>query len=209
MARILDAKCKLCRREGEKLFLKGEKCFSNKCPLLKRNYPPGLHGTKGRPRLSNYGLQLREKQKAKRLYRLSETQFYNYYRKAIRQKGETAENFVRLLETRLDNIIYRLGLASSRDLARQMVSHGFVLVNKRPVSIPSFQARTGDELTIKEQKRGQPAFKEVLRKLEKYEVPAWLSLDKKILTAKVVGLPTGQDLKQNFQTQLIIEFYSR
>lgn len=209
MARGIDHKCKQCRREGEKLFLKGEKCFSGKCPIVKRNYPPGLHGVKGRGRQSNFGLQLREKQKAKRLYRLSESQFYNYFQKATRQQGETAENFLRLLELRLDNVIYRLGIGESRDQARQIVGHGFVLVNGRGVNIPSYQVKAGDEITIKETKLKRPAFQEKVKKLEKHDAPSWLSLDKSAVKAKVTALPAMPELKQSFQPQLIIEFYSR
>ncbi|MFA5106969.1 MAG: 30S ribosomal protein S4 [Patescibacteria group bacterium] len=209
MARGIDHKCKQCRREGEKLFLKGEKCFSGKCPIVKRNYPPGLHGVKGRSRQSNFGMQLREKQKAKRLYRLSERQFFNYFQKATKQQGETVENFLRLLELRLDNVIYRLGIGASRDQARQIVGHGFVLVNGRGVNIPSYQVKAGDVITIKETKQKRPAFQEALKKLEKHETPSWLSFDKPAVKATVTAVPTMPELKQNFQPQLIIEFYSR
>ncbi len=210
MGRSLDSKCKKCRREGEKLFLKGEKCFTNKCPLVKRNYPPGIHGqSQRRGRTSNYGIQLREKQKAKRLYGLGETQFYNYFQKALTQKGETGENLSRLLEKRLDNAVYRLGLGDSRSQARQVVNHSHVLVNGRTVNIPSYQVKVGDEIAVKEARMDKKYFKELLKKIEKKEIPSWLSLDKKTLKGKVTGEPTPEELKQNFQSQPIIEFYSR
>lgn len=205
-----DSKCTQCRREGEKLFLKGEKCYTSKCPIVKRNFPPGQHGAKGRGRMSNYGTHLREKQKAKREYGLKETQFYNYFRKAERQTGDTAETLSRLLETRLDNVVYRLGIGTSRVQARQLVNHGHFLVNGRGTDIPSYQVRANDVIQVKPKRlTDKKYFQEALKRIVKHEPPAWLTLDKVKLEGKVLALPTMADLKQNFQTQLIIEFYSR
>ncbi|MDD5566842.1 MAG: 30S ribosomal protein S4 [Patescibacteria group bacterium] len=209
MSVLKNSKCSKCRREGEKLFIKGEKCFTTKCPVLKRNYPPGLQGVKGRGRLSNYGLQLREKQKAKRQYGLRETQFFNYFKKALQQKGDTAVNLARLLEFRLDNTAFRLGFGVSRNQARQLVSHGHFLVNGRSVNIPSYQVKVGDEIIVKEGRMKKAYFQELVKRIAKRETPSWLSLDKKELKGKVIGDPTAEELKQNFQSQLIIEFYSR
>ena len=209
MGRSLDPKCKQCRREGEKLFIKGEKCSTNKCPIVKRNYPPGAQGAARRGRMSNYGLQLREKQKARRIYGLRETQFYNYYTKALKMKGETGENLQRLLERRLDNVVYRLGMSGSRNQARQMVNHGHFAVNGRSVNIPSYQVKVGEEIKVKQNRVGKSFFKDLVKKIEKHEIPSWLTLDKKELVGKVSGAPTQEELAQNFKPQLIIEFYSR
>jgi len=209
MGRDLDPKCKKCRREGEKLFLKGEKCFTNKCPIVKRNYPPGLQGAARRGRQSNYGVQLREKQKARRLYGLSESQFFNYLQKAIKQEGETGENLTKLLERRLDNVVYRLGIGSSRSQARQLVGHGHFLINNRSVNIPSYQVKIGDEIKVKDIRKAKSIFKDLLKTIEKHEAPSWLSLERKELVGKVTSEPTAEELKQSFQPQLIIEFYSR
>jgi small subunit ribosomal protein S4 len=204
-----NSKCTQCRREGEKLFLKGEKCSTGKCSMVKRNYPPGQHGGKGRGRMSNYGQQLREKQKAKRQYGLKETQFYNYFQKAEQQAGDTAESLSRLLESRLDNVVYRLGIGTSRVLSRQLVSHGQFLVNGRSTDIPSFQVRVNDTIQVKPNRITKKYFQDTLKRIAKYETPVWLTLDKSKLEGKVLALPSAADLKQNFQTQLIIEFYSR
>jgi small subunit ribosomal protein S4 len=210
MARNLDPKCKQCRREGIKLFLKGEKCFSPKCPLIKRNYPPGAHGpNKKFSHFSAYGKQLREKQKAKRSYRLLEKQFKNYYLKSLKSSGDTVENFLRLLEMRLDNIVYRLGLAGSRDLARQLINHGHILVNDKKVTIPSYQVRVGQEIGLKKKSLEIPQFKEQLDRLKKIEVPGWLSLTPEQSTGKVAALPKKEELALPFDPTLIIEFYSR
>jgi small subunit ribosomal protein S4 len=210
MARDLNPKCKQCRREGSKLFLKGEKCFSSKCPLLKRNYPPGVHGpAKKITRLSSYGKQLREKQRVKRTYRLLERQLKNYYLKALKNTGDTSENFLRFLERRLDNVVYRLGLAPSHDSARQMVNHGHILVNGKKVTIPSYQVKVGQEIRIKEVSQQKPAIKEQLLKLKKIEVPEWLSKDPEKASGKVVSLPKKEEINLAFDPTLIIEFYSR
>lgn len=210
MARNLDPKCKQCRREGTKLFLKGEKCFSPGCPLLKRNYPPGVHGpTQRRTHLSSYGRQLREKQKAKRTYRLLERQFKNYYLKASKKAGDTLENFLQLLETRLDNIVYRLGLAPSKDMARQLVNHGHIMVDNKKVTIPSYQVKVGQEVSFKKGSLNKPVIKERLEKIKKVEVVGWLSLDAEKVAGKIVSLPKKEELSLAFDPTLIIEYYSR
>ncbi len=210
MARNLDPKCKQCRRESAKLFLKGEKCFSPKCPILKRDYPPGFHGTsKRRRRISSYGQQLRGKQKAKRIYRLLEKQFKNYYLKAVKIKGDTSENLLQLLERRLDNVVYRLGFASSRDNARQLISHGHITVNKRKVFIPSYQVKVGQEIDIKKSSLTKPYWQSQLPRLSKVEAPGWLSLDAENHIAKIISLPEKEDLVVPFDPTLIIEYYSR
>lgn len=209
MAKSTDPKCKQCRREGIKLFLKGEKCFSVKCPMIKRNYPPGIHGQKGRRRSTEYGTQLREKQKAKRIYGILERQFRNYYLKAIRQKGDTGEIIQQLLETRLDNVVYKAGFAQSHKQARQMVNHGLFSVNNKKVNIPSFQLKPKDEIAIKPQRAEAKIFADLDKKLEKQNIPAWLSLDLKAKKIKVLNKPKQGELEQTFNPRLIVEFYSR
>lgn len=209
MAKNLDPKCKQCRREGTKLFLKGEKCFSPKCPMIKRNYPPGIHGTKRQKRLTEYGQQLREKQKAKRIYGILEKQFRNYYKKAIHKKGDTGEILQQFLEMRLDNIVYRSGLAKSRNQARQMVNHGLFLVNGKKVDIPSYQVKPKDEISIKPEKAKAKNFADLDKTLEKHEAPNWISFDKKDKKAKILNKPAGGELDQPFNPRLIVEFYSK
>lgn len=210
MARKLGSKCKLCRRHGEKLNLKGDKCQSGKCPIIKRSYPPGQHGPLARPRHTGYGLQLREKQKAKNIYGLLEQQFRNYFVKAAKLSGNTAEYLVVMLEMRLDNVVYKLGLAKSRSLARQIISHGSVRVNGRKVTIPSYQVKAGDVVGLAERYAKSKTFVEgEMPRLEKVEPPGWLYLDKAALTGKILNKPAGDDLKQNYNPKLIVEFYSR
>jgi len=210
MAKILGAKCRICRREGEKLFLKGERCNSAKCPIIRRNYPPGMHGMKSATRrLTGYGTQLREKQKAKRLYGLMETQFRNYFEKAKKEKGDTSENMVRHLEMRLDNVIYRLGFARSRSMARQMVSHGLFTVNDKKVNIPSYSVKPNDIIKINGTKSEKKIFESLKDKLKKQETPSWLMIDAAKLEGKVLSAPQGDELKQIFDPKLIVEFYSR
>ena len=210
MGRNLDPKCKQCRRVGEKLFLKGARCFSPKCAMVKRNYPPGMHGPKGQSRLSGYGQQLREKQKAMKTYRLNEKQFNNYYKKAKKIKGNTAENLLILLETRLDNVVYRLGFAVSRDKARQIVSHGNLLLNNRSVDIPSIQAKTSDLITVKPHKITNSYYQEVIKKLNKKSIPSWLTIinDNK-LEAKIVKIPAPFEINSGLDFPIIIEYYSQ
>lgn len=211
MARILEPKCKQCRREGEKLYLKGERCYSSKCAIVKRNYVPGVHGLKGKVRLTEFGTQLREKQKAKRTYRLLETQFRNYYEKAINQQGNTGEIMLRLIESRLDNVIYRGGFAPSRDLSRQLVNHGHFLVNNKPVDIASYQVKGGDVITVKPGKQTDPywaAFNKVSDQV-RGEVPLWLQIDRPHFKLTVNQLPTNEMIQNSINMTLIVEFYSR
>lgn len=210
MARNLSPKCKLCRREGMKLFLKGEKCYSSKCAFIKRKYPPGLHGPKGYPKISEYGRQLREKQKVKKIYGILEKQLRNYATRAAKFTGNDEENLLRLLELRLDNVIYRASFASSRNMARQIVNHGHLKVNGRRVNIPSYQVKPNDEVVVKE---GSKAFKKIKETMTinkgKTKIPAWLEVDLNKLTIKVVSKPLAGDLIQDVNVKLIIEFYSR
>lgn len=211
MARYTDPVCKLCRREGEKLFLKGERCFSPKCAIERRAYPPGLHGrqAKFRRKESDYGLQLREKQKARRMYGVFERQFRRYFREAQRLKGMTGENLLILLESRLDNVIHRLGLASSRAQARQLVSHGHFEINGRKTNVPSFLVSTGDVITVRETSKKKTYFKELAQTIDGGRVPEWLRLDEKNLSGEVLGEPTREHIDVTLNEQLIVEHYSR
>ena len=193
---------------GEKLFLKGERCFSQKCALTRRNYPPGIHGPKGRKGLSEYGIQLREKQKLKYIYGISETQLRNYFEE-VAKKEDKAKALLDFLEHRLDNVVYRLGFAKSRRMARQIVNHGHILVNERKVNIPSYQVKKGDVIEIKKTSRKKGLFKDLSIYLKNYEVPSWLSLDKENLKGKVIGEPTIQDIGKQAEVEKVIEFYSR
>jgi len=206
MARYTDANCRLCRREGCKLFLKGERCYSSKCALEKRNFPPGQHG-QGRHKDSEYGLQLREKQKAKRFYGVQETQFRNLFDKATRQKGKAGDNLLILLETRLDNVIFRLGFAASRKEARQLVTHGHFQVNGKKVDIPAYTVKAGDVISVKEKSQSSPKFKEV--KEMTITVPSWMTVDVDKLEGKVVNLPTREDIDTPIAEHLIVELYSK
>jgi len=193
MARYTGADCRLCRREGIKLFLKGDRCYSDKCGVEKRPYPPGMAGKK-RPRDSEYRVQLREKQRTKRIYGLLEKQFRGYYTIASAQKGITGENLLRLLESRLDNVVYRLGFAKSRDEARQVVRHGHITVNGRRVDIPSYRVRPGELIAIAEKSRDLIVIKTALIASEKIEVPGWLEVDIEKLQGKVLSLPTREQI---------------
>ena len=211
MARYTDPVCRLCRREGEKLFLKGERCFTPKCSIEKRSYPPGVHGRQGqfRRKESDYGLQLREKQKARRLYGVFERQFRRYFQEAQRQKGLTGVNLLIILESRLDNVIYRLGWGSSRPQARQLVSHGHFEVNGRKTNIPSFLVSEGDVITVRESSKKNTYFKDLAKSLDAGRVPDWLGMDTKNLEAKVLSAPTREHIDVTLREQLIVEFYSR
>lgn len=211
MARYTGSVCKLCRREGEKLFLKGERCFSPKCAFERRSYAPGAHGRQAqfRRKESDYALQLRAKQKARRVYGVYERQFRRYFREAQRRKGLTGVNLLALLETRLDNVVYRLGFASSRAQARQLVQHGHFDVNGRKTNIPSYLVKPGDVITIRDTSRGNAYFSGVSEILDQGQVPAWLSLDLANLAGKVVDLPSRDDVDITLNEQLIVEFYSR
>ena len=209
MGRNLEPKCKACRREGEKLYRRGEKCLTAKCPIVRRGYKPGLHGPTSRTRLTPYGTQLREKQKAKSIYGLMEKQFRGYFEKAKKKTGNTTDLLVQLLEMRLDNVVYRVGLGRSRSLSRQLISHGHVRVNGRKVTIPSYQTKPGDVVSLTEKVTKSRLFEHEANRLEKYTTPSWLSLDITAWSGKVLNVPVGEDLSQNFNTKLIVEFYSR
>ncbi|MDD5251886.1 MAG: 30S ribosomal protein S4 [Patescibacteria group bacterium] len=209
MSRRLESKCKQCRREGNKLYLKGERCAGAKCAMIKRSYKPGAHGPTSRTRPTPYGLQLREKQKAKETYGMMERQFRNYFEKAKKSVGDTTSTFVQMLEMRLDNVVYRLGFGKSRQLARQLVGHGHVTVNGKKVTIPSYQVKAGDIISLAKQIQKSKLFADDLGRIEKVQPPGWLNLDAKALTGKVLTKPEGEDLRQNFDPKLIVEFYSR
>ena len=208
MARYTGAVCRLCRREGQKLFLKGDRCYSEKCAVGKRAYPPGQHG-QGRSKASEYGLQLREKQKAKRYYGLLESQFRGYFDMAVKKKGQTGENLLSILESRLDNVVYRLGFGASRAEARQLVRHGHFLVDGKKVNIPSFLVRPGMVLGLKEKSRGLDKIKGNLEANAFRKPPAWLEFDAGNLIAKVTALPTKEDIDLPIAEHLIVELYSK
>lgn len=208
MARYTGSSCKLCRREKTKLFLKGAKCYSEKCPLEKRNYAPGQHGLSRRAKISEYGVQLREKQKVKRIYGLQETQFHNYFEKANAQKGVTGANLVKLLERRLDNVIFRFGFAPSRKSARQLILHGHFTVNGNKVDIPSFLLASGDVISVREKSKKLDAIHNSLRRT-KDNVYAWLSVDKASLSGTFLNIPEREDVPLNANEQLIVELYSK
>ncbi len=211
MARYSGPVCKLCRREGEKLFLKGERCFSPKCAFERRAYAPGAHGRQAqyRRKVSDFALQLRAKQKARRVYGVYERQFRRYFREAQRQKGLTGLNLLIMLESRLDNVVYRLGFASSRAQARQLVQHGHIDVNGRKTNIPSYLVKPGDIIAVRDISRGNSYFKELSQVLDEGQVPAWLILDSSNLTGKVVDVPSRDDVDITLNEQLIVEYYSR
>ena len=206
MARYTGPSCRLCRREGQKLFLKGERCYSEKCALEKRAYAPGQHG-QNRKKNSNYGLQLREKQKAKRFYGLQETQFRNYFDKAAAKKGMTGANLLIMLETRLDNAVFRMGFASSRKEARQLVTHGHFTVNGKKADIPSMAVKAGDVIAVKEKSASSPKFKEI--KEMTISTPAWISIDTNKLEGKVLSMPTRDMIDTPVEETLIVELYSK
>lgn len=208
MARYTGADCRLCRREGIKLFLKGDRCYSDKCAVEKRPYPPGMAGKK-RPRDSEYRVQLREKQRAKRMYGLLEKQFRGYYTIASAQKGITGENLLRLLESRLDNVVYRLGFAKSRDEARQVVRHGHITVNGHRVNIPSYRVRPGEVVAVAAKSKDLLVIKTALIASEKIEVPGWLEVDIEKLQGKVLSLPSRDQIDAPVREQLIVELYSK
>jgi small subunit ribosomal protein S4 len=212
MAKYRGPVCKLCRREGEKLFLKGQRCFTPKCAFERRSYPPGEHGKDSqfrRRRVSDYSRQLREKQKTRRVYGITERQFRRYYRTAMQERGMTGENLLRLLERRLDNVVFRLGYAESRAQARTLVTHGHFNVNGRRTDIPSMLVREGDEIEVREGSRKRTYFKQLPEIAESKTVPDWLERDISILFGKIVKMPERMDVDANLNEQLIIEFYSR
>lgn len=209
MARYTGPVCRLCRRERMKLFLKGDRCFKEKCAIERRGYPPGQHGTRRSRRVQGYGLQLREKQKVKRYYGLLENQFRNYFKEADRQKGITGENLLVLLERRLDNVVYSLGFASSRGQARQFVRHGHVQVDGRKVNIPSYQVRPGQTVAVKEASRKNDFIRASVETARGRGVPEWLDLDAESFAGTMLRVPTREDVKLPIQEQLIVELYSR
>jgi len=209
MGRYIDASCRLCRRERQKLFLKGTKCYTEKCPVERRAYPPGQHGQSRRQKISEYGVQLREKQKVRRIYGLMENQFRNYFEKALRQTGRTGEILVRMLESRLDNVVYRLGFAPSRKAGRQMISHGHVLVNNKAVNIPSYILRPGDVVQVREKSKKMDVIHASLKRMKDSMLPPWLSLDKAGLSGTYLNLPERADIPLAANEQLIVELYSK
>jgi small subunit ribosomal protein S4 len=209
MARIKGAVCRLCRREGMKLFLKGSKCFSDKCPIEKRNFAPGQHGKDRKTKIVGYGLQLREKQKTKRIYFTQERQFRNYFEKAARAKGVTGDALLQQLETRLDNVVYRLGFAMARRQARQFVRHGHVQVNGRKVNIPSFQVKPGDEVAIREGSRKLPILAQAIEFSSHQPAPNWLDVNRDTMTGRVTSIPKREDIQLPVNEQLIVELYSK
>jgi len=208
MARYTDSVCKLCRREKQKLFLKGQKCFTEKCPIEIRNYPPGQHGNSRRAKVSEYGIQLREKQKIKRIYGLLEIQFRNYFEKANKQKGITGDNLVKVLERRLDNVVYRLGFASSRKQARQLIKHRHISVNEHLVDIPSYALLAGDIIKINDKSKKLDLIHSSLKKV-KDSTYSWLSVDKASLSGTFIQIPERGDVPLNANEQLVVELYSK
>ena len=209
MARYSDAVCRLCRRENTKLFLKGDRCLSDKCAINKRNYAPGQHGQRRRTKLSEYGLQLREKQKVKRTYGLMEKQFRGYFQKAARTKGVTGSELLILLERRLDNVVYRMGFADSRAQARQLVRHGHMRVNGRKVNIPSYQLKQGDVIEPREKSRNLDLIRGNMEHIGQKQIPEWLNVEAGGMRGVVQVLPTREDITMPFQEQLIVELYSK
>jgi|TARA_B100000035_G_scaffold315469_1_gene336653 small subunit ribosomal protein S4 len=209
LARNLDPKCKQCRREGEKLFLKGEKCFTDKCGIEKRSYPPGQHGQRRGGRLSDYGVQLREKQKLRKIYGILEKQFRSYYAEADRLKGVTGENLLQLLESRLDNVVYRMGIGVSRSESRQLVRHNSITVNGNRVNIPSYQVKPGDQVAVAEASKNQLRVKAATEAADERGFPEWVEVDVKKLTGTFKNKPQRDDLPPTINESLIVELYSK
>ena len=209
MARYTGAVCRLCRREGQKLFLKGDRCYTDKCALERRAYAPGMHGNARNKKLSEYGVQLREKQKARRYYGVLESQFAEYFEMASKRKGMTGENLLAILETRLDNVVYRLGFAMSRAEARQLVRHGHFTVNGKKVNIPSYLVSVGDTVELKDSSRSLDKFKGSLEANGSRVIPKWLDMDKNNNVAKVVAVPAREDIDLPIEEHLIVELYSK
>jgi len=210
LARYIGPVCRQCRREGMKLFLKGERCYTEKCAIEKRNFPPGQHGKDRKPKIVGYGLQLREKQKARRYYQLLENQFRNLFEKATTMKGIAGDNMLSLLERRLDNVMYRIGFGTSRSQSRQLVRHGHVNVNGRRVDIPSFTVKPGDVITVRDNSKANPTILHARDATAHAPAPNWLEVDRENLTAKVLSAPKREDLVQiQLNEQLIVELYSK
>ena len=208
MARYLGPSCRLCRREGLQLYLKGDRCYTDKCAIERRHYPPGQHGQR-RAKLSDYGLQLREKQKVKRIYGVMEKQFRGYFEKAERQKGVTGTNLLIFLERRLDNIVYRLGFANSRAQARQLVRHNHVLINGRKVNLPSYLVKMGDTVQVTEKGRSLPLIQDALEAVARRGCPPWLEFNKEEAQGRVIMFPSREDITMPVQEHLIVELYSK
>ena len=209
LARYTGAVCRLCRREGTKLFLKWAKCFSDKCPIENRNFAPGQHGKDRKAKIVGYGLQLREKQKAKRIYFTNEGQFRNYYEKATRAKGVTGELLLQQLERRLDNVVYRLGFATARRQSRQLVRHGHIQVNGRKVDIPSFQVKAGDEIAVREASKKLTISASSIEYASHQPAPNWLEVDRENMKGRVTAIPKREDVNLPVNEQLIVELYSK
>jgi small subunit ribosomal protein S4 len=209
LARHRDAVCRLCRREAQKLFLKGLRCFTEKCAIEKRNFVPGQHGQSRRAKVAGYGLQLREKQKVKRIYGVLENQFRSYFERAVRQKGVTGENLLAQLERRLDNVLVRIGFAVNHAQARQYVRHGHVIVNGKKVNIPSFQVSVGDEVSVKEKMKKNVQLASALELVGGRGTPHWLELNAENVTGKVLSLPKREDISLPIQERMIVELYSK
>jgi small subunit ribosomal protein S4 len=208
MARYTDPVCRICRREGLKLFLKGSRCYTKKCSFERRSTPPGMN-TQRRRKVSEFGIQLREKQKVRKTYSVLEKQFRNYFEKAEQRKGMTGENLLRLLEMRLDNVVYRMGLARSRAEARQLVTHGHFAVNGRPTNIPSYGTKTGDRVEVRESRRGREYFKTAAETVKAAQIPDWVSVDAAKLSGSILSEPAREQMPREFNEQLVVEFYSR
>lgn len=209
MARYIDASCKLCRRERQKLFLKGTKCYTEKCPIDRRNYPPGQHGQSRRSKISDYGQQLREKQKVRRIYGILERQFRNYYERSLKQTGRTGDTLVKLLERRLDNVVYRMGFAPSRKAARQLVLHGHFLVNNKTVDVPSYLLNPGDVVRVRDKSKKLELIHASMKRMKDAAMLPWLSLDKASMSGTFLHIPERADVPLNANEQLIVELYSK
>jgi small subunit ribosomal protein S4 len=209
MGRYIDASCRLCRRERQKLFLKGTKCFTEKCPVERRAYPPGQHGQTRRQKISEYGVQLREKQKIRRMYGLQENQFRNYFEKALRQTGRTGEMLVKMLERRLDNVVYRMGFAPSRKAGRQLITHGHLMVNNQSVTIPSFLLKAGDIVQVRDVSKKLDVIHSSMKRMKDNAMLPWLSLDKATMSGTFLNVPERADIPLNANEQLVVELYSK
>ena len=207
--RYTGPSCRQCRREGTKLFLKGTKCFTEKCPVERRGYPPGQHGQTRRTKVSEYGVQLREKQKIRRTYGLMETQFRNYFSKALRQTGRTGEMLVKMLERRLDNVVYRMGFAPSRKAARQLITHGHFMVNHKAVDVPSYLLRAGDLVHVRDKSKKMEIIHASMKRMKDTTMLPWLSLDKGAMTGTFLNVPERADIPLNADEQLVVELYSK
>jgi small subunit ribosomal protein S4 len=208
MARYTDPVCRICRREGLKLFLKGSRCYTKKCSFERRSTPPGMN-TQRRRKVSEFGIQLREKQKVRKSYSVLEKQFRNYFEKAEQRKGMTGENLLRMLEMRLDNVVFRMGLASSRAQARQLVGHGHFAVNGKPTNIPSFATKVGDRIEVRENRRGREIFKTVTETIKSAQIPEWVTVDGGKLAGSILAEPVREQMPPEFNEQLVVEYYSR